>query len=96
MYEREGLIKPARSAGNTRLYDERTLERLETILTLTRELGVNLAGVEVILNMRSQLEELQHQLDQLSRHVDKEHAERRGVARRYALVRLRSGPLSKS
>ena len=47
LYEREGLIKPARSSGNTRLYDEETLKRLEIILTLTRHLGVNLAGVEV-------------------------------------------------
>ncbi len=86
LYEREGLIKPARSAGNTRLYDERTLERLETILTLTRELGVNLAGVEVILNMRDQLDELQRQLERASGRL--ERAEQRGVARRYALVRL--------
>jgi len=55
LYEREGLIKPARSAGNTRLYDEEAIRRLEIILTLTRDLGVNLAGVEVILNMREQM-----------------------------------------
>ena len=92
LYEREGLIKPARSAGNTRLYDEETLERLETILTLTREMGVNLAGVEVILNMRDQLDALQQELDQASGRLRRQHAERRGVARRYALVKLRRRP----
>ena len=59
LYEREGLIRPTRSSGNTRLYDEETIERLEIILTLTRELGVNLAGVEVILNMREQMDRMQ-------------------------------------
>ena len=89
LYEREGLISPARSAGNTRLYDEKTLERLETILTLTREMGVNLAGVEVILNMRDQIEELQQELRRVSGRLRRQQAERRGVARRYALVKLR-------
>ncbi len=89
LYEREGLITPARSAGNTRLYDEQTLERLETILTLTREMGVNLAGVEVILNMRDQLEGLQEELRRASGRLRRQHAERRGVARRFALVQLR-------
>ena len=94
LYEREGLIKPVRSAGNTRLYDEQTLERLETILTLTREMGVNLAGVEVVLNMRDQLEELQQELQRTSGRLRRQHAERRGVARRYALVKLRRRPSS--
>ena len=89
LYEREGLITPARSAGNTRLYDESTLERLETILTLTREMGVNLAGVEVILNMRDQLEDLQRELARTSGKLRRQRTERRGVARRYALVKLR-------
>ena len=92
LYEREGLIKPARSAGNTRLYDDGTLERLETILTLTREMGVNLAGVEVILNMRDQLDELQAELDRASGRLRRQRAERRGVARHYALVKLRRRP----
>ncbi len=54
-YEREGLLKPARTQGNTRIYTRKDLQRLEFILTLTRELGVNLAGVEVVLNMREQM-----------------------------------------
>jgi len=56
MYEREGLLRPARTEGNTRLYDSDTIERLEIILTLTRHLGVNLAGVEVILHMKQRME----------------------------------------
>ena len=51
LYEREGLLKPSRSVGNTRLFEDSELERLEIILSLTRDLGVNLAGVEIILNM---------------------------------------------
>src|SRR5437762_1457063 len=56
LYEREGLLTPSRTEGNTRLYSEEDLEQLETILSLTRELGVNLAGVEVILNMRKKID----------------------------------------
>ncbi len=56
-YEREGLLKPARTQGNTRVYRRKDLQRLEFILTLTRELGVNLAGVEVVLNMREKMAE---------------------------------------
>ena len=59
LYEREGLLKPSRTEGNTRLYSEEDLEQLETILSLTRDLGVNLAGVEIILNMRRKIERMQ-------------------------------------
>jgi MerR family transcriptional regulator/heat shock protein HspR len=64
LYEREGLLKPSRSEGNTRLYTDQDLERLEVILKLTRDLGVNLAGVEIILNMRERMEEMQSQIGQ--------------------------------
>lgn len=64
MYEREGLLKPSRSDGNTRLYTDEDLERLEVILELTRELGVNLAGVEIILNMREKMSVMQVQIEQ--------------------------------
>ncbi|HEV2290102.1 MAG TPA: helix-turn-helix transcriptional regulator [Candidatus Acidoferrales bacterium] len=63
LYERVGLLKPSRSQGNTRLYTDQDLERLEVILTLTRELGVNLAGIEIILNMRDKMSEMQHQME---------------------------------
>lgn len=64
-YEREGLIRPSRSDGNTRLYSQENIERIELILRLTRELGVNLAGVEVILNMREHMESMQRQMLQV-------------------------------
>lgn len=64
LYEREGLLKPSRSDGNTRLYTDDDLERLEVILKLTRDLGVNLAGVEIILNMREKMAEMQRQIEQ--------------------------------
>lgn len=63
MYEREGLIKPSRSQGNTRLFTDADLERLEVILSLTRELGVNLAGVEIILNMRNKMDAMQKEFE---------------------------------
>jgi len=64
LYEREGLLKPSRSDGNTRLYTDEDLERLEVILKLTRDLGVNLAGVEIILNMREKMAEMQREIEQ--------------------------------
>ena len=63
LYEREGLLKPSRSDGNTRLYTSEDLERLEVILKLTRDMGVNLAGVEIILNMRERMAEMQRQIE---------------------------------
>ncbi len=96
LYEREGLIRPARSSGNTRLYDEETLRRLEIILTLTRELGVNLAGVEVILNMREQMDRMRAEMDGALELVRDELTQRRtGVRRHHALVKVRSTALVK-
>ena len=63
LYEREGLLKPSRSEGNTRLYTDEDLARLEIILSLTRDLGVNLAGVEIILNMRQKMDEMQREFE---------------------------------
>lgn len=63
LYEREGLLKPSRSEGNTRLYTDTDLERLEVILSLTRDLGVNLAGVEIILNMREKMDAMQREFE---------------------------------
>ncbi len=72
LYERVGLLKPSRSQGNTRLYSDEDLERLEVILTLTREMGVNLAGIEIILNMREKMKEMQHQMEEFVRFVQEE------------------------
>jgi len=76
LYEREGLLKPSRSDGNTRLYTEEDLERLEVILHLTRDLGVNLAGVEIILNMRSKMEAMQNQIEEFVQSLNFELANR--------------------
>jgi MerR family transcriptional regulator/heat shock protein HspR len=65
LYEREGLLKPARSHGNTRLYSEKDLERLELILNLSRDMGVNLAGVDIILNLRERINDMQQQINEL-------------------------------
>jgi len=72
LYEREGLLKPSRSDGNTRLYTDDDLERLEVILKLTRDLGVNLAGVEIILNMREKMAEMQRQMQAFTSFVRQE------------------------
>jgi MerR family transcriptional regulator/heat shock protein HspR len=77
LYEREGLLKPSRTEGNTRLYSEEDLEQLETILTLTRDLGVNLAGVEIILNLRRKIEQMQGEVNQFMDYVKREMA--RGI-----------------
>jgi MerR family transcriptional regulator/heat shock protein HspR len=72
LYEREGLLKPSRSEGNTRLYTDADIERLEVILHLTRDLGVNLAGVEIILNMREKMDQMQSQIQEFVASLNRE------------------------
>jgi MerR family transcriptional regulator, heat shock protein HspR len=89
MYEREGLLKPFRSVGNTRYYSDEDLERLETILTLTRDLGVNLAGVEVILNLQEQMARMREEMTEVLAAVQSEINKRlseRGPVGEHALV----------
>jgi MerR family transcriptional regulator/heat shock protein HspR len=74
LYEREGLLKPSRTEGNTRLYSDEDLQDLETILALTRDLGVNLAGVEIILNMRRKMERMQSEVNEFMQYVKRELA----------------------
>jgi len=74
LYERAGLLTPSRSQGNTRLYTDQDLERLEIILNLTRELGVNLAGIEIILNMRDKMADMQHEMESFIHFVRNEMA----------------------
>jgi len=97
LYEREGLLKPSRTEGNTRLYSEEDLRQLEVILNLTRELGVNLAGVEIILNMRGKMERMQDEVNEFVSWVRQElgQAAREGWQERLqeALVRLPPTPL---
>jgi len=98
LYEREGLLKPSRTEGNTRLYSDDDLEQLETILSLTRELGVNLAGVEIILNMRAKIERMQEEVNEFMKYV--RHELSRGLGDweqrlNTALVRSRPADLVK-
>jgi MerR family transcriptional regulator/heat shock protein HspR len=81
LYEREGLLAPSRSDGNTRLYTDDDLERLEVILKLTRDLGVNLAGVEIILNMREKMEAMQKQVEGFIDNLNHEISERVAINR---------------
>ena len=93
MYEREGLLKPSRTEGNTRLYSDADLERLETILSLTRDLGVNLAGVEIILNMREKMERMQSEVNEFMDYVKRELA--RGIddwEQRLSTAMVKSSP----
>ncbi|HDJ23218.1 MAG TPA: MerR family transcriptional regulator [Candidatus Aminicenantes bacterium] len=91
LYEREGLLRPTRSEGNTRLYTDEDLQRLEVILTLTRDLGVNLAGVEIILNMREKMARLEEQINHLFEYVRREFFEGREdefEAKKDAIIRI--------
>lgn len=93
MYEREGLLRPTRTEGNTRVYDPDTVERLEIILSLTRHLGVNLAGVEVILHMKERMERMQGEVRQVISAL-KEEADARSVGERsLALTRFQPAAL---
>jgi MerR family transcriptional regulator/heat shock protein HspR len=76
LYEREGLLKPSRTEGNTRLYTEEDLQRLEFILNLARDLGVNIAGIAIILQMRERMEEMNRQMQEFVRFVQQEVAYR--------------------
>ena len=94
LYEREGLLTPSRSEGNTRLYTAEDLERLEVVLSLTRELGVNLAGVEVVLNMRQRIEGLQAEVRQFVEFVNQEleRMRDRAMQERFRTALVRVGP----
>jgi MerR family transcriptional regulator/heat shock protein HspR len=94
LYERQGLLKPSRSEGNTRLYTEQDLERLEVILTLARDMGVNMAGIEVVLNMREKMMEMERQMQEFFQFVREELARRQGPSaeRRARSAMVRVGP----
>ena len=77
LYEREGLLEPSRSEGNTRCYTDEDLKQLELILNLTRDLGVNLAGVEVIINMRRKMEQIEKEMNMFLEYIRKEFFEGR-------------------
>src|SRR5205085_4795647 len=92
LYEREGLLKPSRSEGNTRYYTEEDLQRLEFILSLARDLGVNISGMAIILQMRERMEEMQRQISEFMKFVQQEvltRAQQHGEASSGALVPVR-------
>lgn len=93
LWEREGLLQPARSKGNTRMYDDETCSRLETVLSLTRDLGVNLAGVEIILNLKQQLARVQAENELLARMLRRTVQEKSEVPRYHAIVRVESSSI---
>lgn len=91
LYEKEGLLVPSRTEGRTRMYSQEDLEKLEFILFLTRELGINLAGVDAILRMRAQMIELQNQIEQLLNYIQEEIKKRFATdleAEKNALVKI--------
>jgi len=93
LYEREGLLKPSRTEGNTRLYTEEDLQRLEFILSLARDLGVNIAGIAIILQMRERMETMQHEMQEFIAYMQKEilaRAQGEVDAARGAIIPIRS------
>lgn len=98
MYERHGLITPSRSDGNTRLYTEEDCKRLEVVIHMTRDLGVNLAGVEVVLNMREKMERLQSQVEEFVEFMNAEMERMRdqNMQQRFRNALVRVGPRPKT
>lgn len=80
LYEREGLLKPSRTEGNTRLYTDEDLQRLEFILSLARDLGVNISGIAIILQMRARMEEMQFQIQDFVQYIQHEVLARANAA----------------
>jgi MerR family transcriptional regulator, heat shock protein HspR len=80
LYEREGLLKPSRTEGNTRLYTDEDLQRLEFILSLARDLGVNISGMAIILQMRERMEEMQRQIQEFVQYIQQEVLTRASAA----------------
>src|SRR4051794_32986440 len=97
LYEREGLLKPSRTEGNTRLYTDEDLERLEFILTLARDLGVNISGIAIILQMRERMEQMQNEMQDFMRHLQTEIMSRfnQPAASQGAIVPIRKVPEKK-
>jgi MerR family transcriptional regulator/heat shock protein HspR len=92
LYEREGLLKPSRTEGNTRLYTDEDLERLEFILNLARDLGVNISGIAIILQMRERMEEMNRQMQSFVDYVRSEmlqHIQGSPMGNEAAIVPLR-------
>jgi MerR family transcriptional regulator/heat shock protein HspR len=95
LYEREGLLKPSRTEGNTRLYTDEDLQRLEFILTLARDLAVNISGIAIILQMRERMEEMQRQIQDFVKYMQEEVLSRAAAAdpSKGAIVPIRRAPV---
>jgi MerR family transcriptional regulator/heat shock protein HspR len=97
LYEREGLIRPTRTAGNTRLYGTAEIRKLEMILTLTRDLGVNLAGVEVVLKLARMMHDADMEFDRLLDYIRQAMLDKRhGIERENALVKSQTRQLTRT
>jgi MerR family transcriptional regulator/heat shock protein HspR len=99
LYEREGLLKPSRTEGNTRLYTDEDLERLELVLSLARDLGVNISGIAIILQMRERMEEMQRQMSEFVSYVRSEvmaRAQNAADPSRGAIIPLRRSVVVKT
>src|SRR5207237_6368720 len=100
LYEREGLLKPSRTEGNTRLYTDEDLQRLEFILNLARDLGVNIAGIAIIIQMRERMEEMNRSMQEFVRFVQHEVAFRASHAHadpsQGAIIPMRRAPIPAS
>jgi MerR family transcriptional regulator/heat shock protein HspR len=97
LYEREGLLKPSRTEGNTRMYTDEDLQRLEFILSLARDLGVNISGIAIILQMRERMEEMQRQIQEFVTYIQQEVLSRAGAhidAAKGAIVPIRRPSVS--
>jgi MerR family transcriptional regulator/heat shock protein HspR len=95
MYEKKGLIRPSRTVGKTRVYSQEDVEEIARVTRLVRDLGVNLAGIEIVLKMRRRMLEMQAQIEELTRHVRADMARSGDQAgRSEALVRAASSHLA--
>lgn len=95
LYEREGFIKPSRTEGNTRVYSQKDVERLKMIRRLTRDLGINLAGVQVIMELRSKLEEMQKEIDELRTLSEEKYGQAHKTKEEKSLVKSPSNKIIK-
>ncbi|WP_332444656.1 heat shock protein transcriptional repressor HspR [Wolinella succinogenes] len=80
-YEREGLIEPGRTDGKMRLYSQRDIDKIKTILRLTRDLGVNLAGVDIVLRLKERLDEMDNELEELRQNLEKIRRQEDGISK---------------
>jgi len=92
LYEREGLLIPTRTPGNTRIYKEKDLEKLEFIINLSREMGVNLAGIEIIINMKEKMEKMQEEFSKFLEELKKEFSDKENLfeEKKNAIVKFSS------